>query len=72
MSYNDNISNNEKKSLHSLNSQSKKNASIPLRINFIKDILKNNTLEPMVNFNENDTEYYINCKNNKASAWNGY
>ena len=67
MSHNDNISNNEKKSLHSLNSQSKKNASIPLRINFIKDILKNNTLEPMVNFNENETEYYINGKNDNSS-----
>ena len=67
MSYRDNNT-NDKKSLHSNNS-SKKNASIPLRINFIKDILKDNALEPLVNFNENDTDNFIRKRKNGSESY---
>ena len=40
-----------------------KSSSIPVRINFITNLLKNNNLEPMINFNENETEYFINTRN---------
>jgi hypothetical protein len=36
--------------------------SIPCRINFIKQLVKNNNISPLVNFNNTDTEYYVGSK----------
>jgi hypothetical protein len=68
MSYMDNNT-NDRKSLHSHNSSNKKNSSIPLRINFIKDILKDNALEPLVNFNNNDTDNFKKKKHTESESY---
>lgn len=48
------------KSTYSLNSNSKKvRDSIPCRIEFIKDLLKDKKLESLVDFDNTDTEYFL-------------
>mgnify|MGYP006084954953 CR=1 FL=1 len=42
--------------------------NIPLRINFIKDILKNNLLSPLINPDITDTEAFVNTTNAKDTG----
>jgi len=42
--------------------ENKNPKTLSKRINYISDLLKNNALKSMVNFNKTDTEYFINKK----------
>lgn len=54
------------KSLHSINSlntlKGKDKSTIPFRIDFIKELLKNKKLQPMINFEDTATENFIHSK----------
>lgn len=47
------------KSNHTLSSKNTCNHTIPVRIGFIKDLLKNKELKPMVNFDNTETENFV-------------
>lgn len=63
MSYNNSKSNDndEIKSLHSVGSyKERKYDTIPFRLDFIKKLLEGKKLEPMINLDETNTEYFVN------------
>jgi len=62
-----NSSDNDKKSTHSTNTLSslkgRDNDSIPFRIEFIKELLKEKKIEPMINLDDPSTENFIDINN---------
>lgn len=57
------------KSTMSLNSSGERNRdTIPCRIEFIKDLLNGKELEPLINFQNTDTECFLNNKEENASG----
>ena len=59
---NNNNDNNSKNTLSGLKNKNNNNDSIPFRVNFIKELLDNKDLKPLVNFDITETENFINMK----------
>lgn len=55
-------------SLNSIKDQERLKDSIPCRIEFIKGLLRGKKLTPLIDFDNNDTEYYIGHKDEDASG----
>lgn len=54
------------KSNHTLSSKNISQHTIPVRIDFIKDLLKDKDLQPMVNFDNTDTENFVQIGGNNS------
>ena len=63
----------QEKSIFTLSStKNKMKDSIPCRIDFIKELSKNQKFEPLINFNSTDTEYFVNNTKNENESGASY